>query len=184
MSPTDDLINDHKAIKVMLDIMDKIAENIKNGNGFELNDIRKIIDFQKIFVEKCHHGKEETALFPALVLEGVQNENGPVGVMLNEHTSGKRLIQDLSMVIEKCKIDRTCSGKFVADTLTKYVNLLKSHIQKEETILFPMVNKLLNEQKQKVIFEQFERIEETEIGHGVREQHHELLEQLNNKYSG
>lgn len=34
MTPTEDLINEHKAIKVMLGIMSKIAENIKANKVF------------------------------------------------------------------------------------------------------------------------------------------------------
>jgi hemerythrin-like domain-containing protein len=184
MSPTEDLIKEHNAIKVMLGIMSKIAGNIDAGKGFDINDIKDIADFLKTFADKCHHGKEETVLFPALVLEGIQSENGPIGVMLHEHTIGRDLIKDLSMVVEKCKVDKSCSGEFISATLTKYVDLLQNHIQKEEHVLFPMANKVLNEQKQKVIFEQFEKIEEEVVGHGVHEHYHDLLKKLESKYIG
>jgi hemerythrin-like domain-containing protein len=61
---------------------------------------------------------------------------------------------------------------------------LQNHIQKEENILFPMANKTLSEQRQKEIFEQFEKIEEDVVGHGVHERYHELFNQLKFKYTG
>ncbi len=66
MKPTEDLIHDHKAIQVMLDIMSKIAENIKENKGFDIEDVERIVDFLRTFADKCHHGKEENALFPII----------------------------------------------------------------------------------------------------------------------
>jgi hemerythrin-like domain-containing protein len=184
MIPTEDLVHEHKAIKVMLSIMSKIAENINANKGFDNNDVEKIVDFLKTFADKCHHGKEETALFPALVLAGIPKENGPVGVMIHEHTIGRNFIKELSIGMENCKKGNTSSGELIAASLSNYVNLLKNHIQKEENILFPMANKVLNDNKQKEIFEQFEKIEKDVVGHGVHEQYQELLKQLSSKYLG
>ena len=64
MTPTEDLINEHKAIKMMLSIMSKIAENIKANKGYYIKDVEQIVDFLKTFADKCHHGKEENVLFP------------------------------------------------------------------------------------------------------------------------
>ena len=62
--------------------------------------------------------------------------------------------------------------------------LLQNHIQKEENILFPMAEKVLSIEKQNEIFEQFEKIEEDMVGHGLHEQFHELIEKLKKKYLG
>jgi hemerythrin-like domain-containing protein len=184
MTPTEDLINEHKAIKVMLSIMSKIAEDIKANKEFYIKDVEQIVDFLQTFADKCHHGKEETSLFPALVLAGIPKENGPIGVMLHEHTLGRGYIKEISNSVENCKTDKTCSSELIAANLTNYVNLLQNHILKEENVLFPMANKALSEQKQKEISEQFEKIEEEVVGHGVHEKYHELLNQLKSKYLG
>jgi hemerythrin-like domain-containing protein len=184
MKPTEDLIHEHKAIKTMLSIMSKIAENIRNDKGFDIKDVEKIVDFLKTFADKCHHGKEENALFPALVAAGVPKENGMVGVMLYEHTVGRGYIKEISNGIESFKIGVTNSGQLIADSLAKYVTLLQNHIQKEENVLFPMAEKVLSTEKQNEIFEQSEKIEEDVVGHGVHEQFHEFLEKLKSKYLG
>lgn len=182
MLPTEDLIREHNAIKIMLSIMSKIAENIKNDKGVDTYDIEKIVDFLKTFADKCHHGKEENALFPALVEAGIQKEGGPVGVMLHEHVVGREYIKDISSSNEKYIIGSSESIQLIAESLSNYINLLHKHIQKEENILFPMAEKVLSIQKQNKIFDQFEKIEEDVIGHGVHEQYHELLNELKNKY--
>lgn len=184
MTPTEDLINEHKAINVMLSIMSKIAEDIKANKEFYIKDVEQIVDFLQTFADKCHHCKEETSLFPALVLAGIPKENGPIGVMLQEHTLGRGYIKEIKRGLKNCKLGDTCSGELIMTSLTNYVSLLQNHIHKEENILFPIANKTLSEQKQKEISEQFEKIEEEVVGHGVHEQYHELLNQLKSKYLG
>jgi len=104
--------------------------------------------------------------------------------MLQEHTLGRGYIEEINIGVENCKLGDTCSSELIATNLINYVNLLQNHIQKEENILFPMANKTLSEQRQKEIFEQFEKIEEDVVGHGVHERYHELLNQLKFKYIG
>ncbi|KKL29067.1 hypothetical protein LCGC14_2368860, partial [marine sediment metagenome] len=133
----------------MLSIKSKIAENINTTKDFDVNDVEKIVDFLKTFADKCHHGKEETALFPALVLAGIPEENGPIAVMLHEHNIGREHIKEISTNVENCKTDNSSSGELLAASLTNYVNLLENHIHKEENVLFPMADKTLSQQKQK-----------------------------------
>ncbi len=182
MKPTDDLINEHRAIKIMLGIMQKIAAEIQKQKEPDLNDTGNIINFLKTFADKCHHGKEENVLFPALVEAGVPDENGPVGVMLHEHTLGRGFIKDMESAAESYKAGNRSSSALIADSMTNYVNLLTNHILKEENVLFRMADKLLSATIQEKILDNFEEIEEEVVGHGVHEQFHELLDKLRSKY--
>jgi hemerythrin-like domain-containing protein len=182
MIPTEDLIREHNTITEMLSIMSKIAGNIESGKGFDTSDVEKIIDFHRTFTDKCHHGKEETSLFPALVQMGIAENNGPIGVMLLEHNIGRGYINGLISGVEDFKSNFAKSNGLIAACLTNYVNLLQTHIQKEESVLFPMANKVLNEQKQTEISKQFEKIEGDVLDHDGNKRYSELLKQLKIKY--
>lgn len=182
MKPTEDLIHEHKAIEIMLGVMAKIAENIMKGKEFDVIEIDKIVDFLKTFADKCHHGKEENVLFPALVAAGIPKENGPVGVMLHEHVLGRGFIKDINDGAESYKSGNTAASQAIANAMLKYVTLLQNHIQKENNILFPLADRTLSQVKQAEIYKQFETIEEEVVGHGVHEQYHELLNQFKTKY--
>jgi hemerythrin-like domain-containing protein len=184
MTPTEDLIREHKAIKAMLRIMRKIAQEIKTGKGFDANDMEGIVDFLITFADKCHHGKEETALFPALVSAGIPKENGPVGLMLREHVIARGFINDINTGLENGKNGVDGSVDTMASDLINYVTLMQDHIEKEEKHLFPTADEVLSEQNQHDITEQFEKIEEEVVGHGVHEQYHKLLAELETKYPG
>ena len=66
-----DLVHEHKAIMVALDVIEKMYEKVGNDNLTDYEDIEEIIEFLKVFADKCHHGKEENYLFPALEEAGV-----------------------------------------------------------------------------------------------------------------
>jgi len=60
--------------------------------------------------------------------------------------------------------------------------LLREHIQKENTVLFPMADRILPDDRQQQLLEQFETFEEEVIGKGIHERLHETLHKLGEKY--
>jgi hemerythrin-like domain-containing protein len=182
MKPTEDLIHEHKAIGIMLGVMTAIAGNVTKGKEFDVLEIDKVVDFLRTFADKCHHGKEENVLFPALIAAGMPKENGPVGVMLHEHDLGRGYIKEISDGANSYKSGNMAAIQTMSGAMLKYVTLLQNHIQKENNILFPMADRILSPAKQNEISQQFEKIEEEIVGHGVHEQYHELLTQLKSNY--
>lgn len=93
-TPSQDLMHEHKAILIALNVIEKMCEDVqKNNNETGYKDVEEIIGFLKVFADKCHHGKEEDFLFPALEKVGIKNENGPIGVMLAQHKQGREFIR-------------------------------------------------------------------------------------------
>jgi hemerythrin-like domain-containing protein len=59
-----------------------------------------------------------------------------------------------------------------------YSDLLRSHIMKENTVLFVLADRLLQPLAQAELVEQFEDIENTKIGVGTHERLHGMIDQL------
>ena len=182
MKATSELMKEHEGITLMLNIMSKVSENIQKNKALNSEHMEKIIEFLKIFADKCHHGKEENLLFPALERNGMPREGGPIGVMLYEHTVGRSYIKNMSDAFSKFKEGDSKALIQIADEMKKYINLLTSHIHKENNILFPMADRVLNEKLDDELFAKYEKLEEEEIGHGKHEEFHQLLKQLKNIY--
>jgi len=180
MKPTEDLINEHKSIKTMLGIMKRIADDIHDDKGADAIDLEQIIDFIRVFADKCHHGKEEDSLFPAMVEAGLPRHSGPIAVMFADHEMGRKYIRDLENAVNDFKAGK--SDKPIEPALINYVDLLRGHILKEESILFPMADRIVPEMTQEKLAERFEAIEEQVIGRGIHEQYQRLLERLKVKY--
>ncbi|HCW93379.1 MAG TPA: hemerythrin, partial [Flexistipes sinusarabici] len=132
MKSTEQLKNEHEGIKIMLEVLECIAEYIEKGkvNKLEEDDIRNIVTFFREFADKCHHTKEERELFPTLEKMGIQKEGGPIGVMLDEHELGRNHIRAMLESLDDLAESEIAAEKF-ADNAYAYVELLRQHIDKE-----------------------------------------------------
>ena len=167
MKPIEDLKAEHEGILLMLDILERMSERIVAGKSVPIDHLKQVLDFLQVFADKCHHGKEERLLFLAMEAAGVPKENGPLAVMLSEHGRGRLFIAEMkNLVISYEKGESGALLVFTTPAL-QYVNLLRTHIWKENNVLFPMAEKAVPADKLKLIGEQFERFEKEEIGQGT-----------------
>ena len=173
-----DLMREHESILIALDVIERMNERILNGDSEGLKDIKEIIDFLKLFADKCHHGKEELYLFPALEEAGVKNQGGPIGVMLEQHRQGRDYIKQMENSFSASGINRNAFTR----AASSYVTLLRNHIEKENTLLFPISDSKLSAFKQQELMRNFENLEKEVIGEGIHEELHILLNRLRGKY--
>lgn len=171
MRPTDDLKNEHEAVLVMLSILGKVAERLEQKAVVPQEHFGQVLEFLRGFVDKCHHGKEETALFPAMEGAGVPKDGGPIGVMLAEHEAGRGFVRQMAASVGK-------DDRAFARATQGYVGLLRQHIAKENGVLFPMADKVLSAETQVRLEHEFEEIEEKVVGAGKHEQYHTMLHSL------
>jgi hemerythrin-like domain-containing protein len=173
---TQDLRNEHDAILHVFTILDKMLSSSSKSDADNLQFGNELVNFLKIFADKCHHGKEEGFLFLELEDKGVANEGGPIGIMLQEHKQGREFISLMSKSIESKDL------KNFKTYAVQYRDLMKDHIAKENNVLFMMADRLLDEAKQDELFEKFENHEETVIGHGVHEELHSKIHEWEDEY--
>lgn len=167
---TQDLRKEHGAILYVLQILDKMMQSGNNESETLLQNYGEVVHFLKIFVDKCHHGKEEDFLFKELVKRGIPNEGGPVGIMLHEHAQGREYIEQMSRSLDEKSIEEFNNAAVL------YRDLLRQHIEKENNVLFVMADKVMDEQEQNLLYEHFERHEENVVGHGVHEKLHAMID--------
>jgi hemerythrin-like domain-containing protein len=182
MKSLDELRAEHDGIKLMLKILSAIVDQAEKGGQVDTDHLNQIMEFMMVFVDNCHHGKEEELLFPALTAAGVPLEGGPVGVMLHEHTLGRRSVQAMFDALADYKAGDEKAIQDFAANARQYINLLNAHIDKENNVLYPMGEKLLSNETDARLLEGFETIEHDRIGEGKHEQFHEMLQRLKNQY--
>ena len=82
MKATKTLKHEHEAVKLMMKIMDAACEKMNARQQLDTQDMDDMIDFLKVFVDQCHHGKEEQILFPRLEAAGVPKEGAQSALCL------------------------------------------------------------------------------------------------------
>ncbi len=182
MKATADLKEEHSGIKVMLAILEKVCDRLEAGGRVDPRHPDQILEFLQVFVDRCHHAKEEDHLFPALEYAGVPKEGGPLGAMLQDHRAGRDFIRGMGEAIPGVQRgDRPAVGRFVRNA-RGYRELLLAHIDKEDNVLYPMADARLSEDKDRELTKDFERVEEERVGHGKHEEFHRMMDQLKAVY--
>ncbi|MGC8659978.1 MAG: hemerythrin domain-containing protein [Desulfomonilaceae bacterium] len=183
MKATEQLKAEHEGIKLMLGVINEICRRMDSGELVNVKHVESILEFLRVFVDQCHHGKEEEILFPALEAVGIPKEGGPIGQMLFEHQQGRRLVKEIATTIPSVTSTEWSSAKKFSQTSRKYIELLTQHIFKENQVLFAMADARLSEAEQGQLFDEFEKLEEQKIGLGKHEAFHKLLHDLTEMYT-
>ena len=182
MTPTQVLKDEHEGILTMLGVFEKILGIMASSAPIPAQHLGDILEFFKEFIDTCHHGKEEKFLFPALQAAGIPREGGPISVMLTEHEAGRKYVRQMREIKKKLSDELPEARSEFAETSGLYIDLLRNHIHKENTVLFEMADKVLSKKEQDRLVERFDRLEKEEIGEGRHESFHTLIDTLSRMY--
>ena len=182
MRATEILIKEHDSILEMLDVLGKVCDKLEAAEAVVPEHLEEILSFLQGFADRCHHGKEEDLLFPAMEASGIPREGGPVGVMLIEHVQGRELIQRMVAAVASLKnAEPNAPAQFV-DAGRGYVRLLSQHIEKENNVLFRMADMRISESKQQELETQFDVVDKEKIGKERITEYLQQLEDLKSRY--
>ena len=182
MTPREQLQEEHQGITLMLKILEKVCVKMEAQEKVNPDHLERIVEFFRVFADKCHHGKEEDLLFPEMEKAGIPRERGPIGVMLAEHTQGRAFVRGMGEAASRYKQDDPRGRIDFVEKARNYISLLTQHIQKENNMLFPMGDRILAKKTQGKLVEGFENLEREKIGAGTHEALHQLLHHLQEIY--
>ncbi|HEX7484874.1 MAG TPA: hemerythrin domain-containing protein [Vicinamibacterales bacterium] len=182
MRPTQELIAEHDAVLVALQILEEVETALTAGDVQAADDLGQLLDFLRVFVDRCHHGKEEDVLFPEMERLGARRDGGPIGVMLMEHELGRGHVRAMSEGLDRLRHADAAAVTAILSSARAYRELLRAHIYKENNILFPMADRLVPDEVATKVVEQFAAIERDRVGEGKHEAFHVMLHTLKDRY--
>ncbi len=172
------LRHEHEAILRMLDVADEVSRRVERGVAVAPEVFFGLAEFFRLFADKCHHGKEEDLLFPAMESKGIPRQGGPVGVMLIEHDQGRAYVGEMAVASEEIGKGNAAAARRWVSAARGYSDLLRAHIQKENNILFVMAERILSDDEQAELARGFERVEIDKMGPGTHERLHAMMDKL------
>jgi hemerythrin-like domain-containing protein len=175
---TKNLEKDHENILRLIAVM----ENVQLNTEPDVNHLETIIDLIRNYADGFHHAKEEELLFPLMAQRGFSTENGPVAVMLHEHTTGREYVKNASQSINKYKAGDKASLPEIYRNMRGYTDLLRNHIAKENNVLFRMADRVLTEQDQQQLLKQFDKVENSNLCGGVLQDCIKAIDKLAKAY--
>ncbi len=169
--PMQELVDEHVHIKQLVayisDVLELVAQNEEVDRDLLLNVVR----FIREYADKYHHAKEEDILF-----DYTDRSLEVIKVILEDHVTGRGHIKAVVDAID------TGNRAEIITHLTAYQALLAEHINKEDEILFPWIDRSLTTSQVGELFQKFAQAN-AELGQELPERNLGFLESLNAKFA-
>jgi hemerythrin-like domain-containing protein len=176
--PTAVLHAEHRIIERVLHVLSVLAAQAREGRELDAGDARDAVDFIASYADRCHHGKEEAQLFPAMERCGIPHDVGPTAVMRQEHDEGRAHVRAMRSALEATPPDAATFGRRAG----AFVLLLRDHIVKEDQVLFPMAEQMLSPEAKAELAEVFRRVDDMDIGDEERARCLAIADRLISRY--
>jgi hemerythrin-like domain-containing protein len=124
------LMEEHKLIKKLLAIIPAICDALTVQIDQQL--VNECIDLIRNYADRFHHAKEEEILFCY-----VDGDSDIVKTMIREHQNGRDFVKSISEGLAAGDVQTITTGFY------EYHVLLRQHIQKEDEILYPWIDRNL-----------------------------------------
>jgi len=173
----DFLVAEHEMIERAMAVLKKNLEKIDQAVKAPLQ-MHRAIDFLLEFGDRVHNTKEERFLFPLMGEKGLPVEGGPIGVMLMEHDAERKLLQRMMAELPKL-VETTTAGrqKFVAEGF-EYLKVRAEHIWKENDVLYAMGRKVISEEENATLLNEFKNLDQQTYGNTARQHYHQMLAEV------
>jgi hemerythrin-like domain-containing protein len=182
MKATEVLSNEHRVIERVLDCLEAIVRQARSAGRVDRQSAQDAVAFFRNFADRCHHGKEEVHLFPALEAKGFPRDGGPTGVMLYEHEQGRMHVRGMDENIAAAADGEPAALERFIEHAEGYIALLREHIHKEDQILFQLADRTLGEEDQQRLLAAFQKVEAEEMGVDTHEKFLHVAEELSQRY--
>jgi hemerythrin-like domain-containing protein len=180
MRTTEILSQEHRVIEQVLTCLEKLTTNVVPSN-FDWPTASRILDFLRNFADRCHHGKEEDRLFPAMEARGFSPTAGPTAMMRFEHDQGREFMAAMAQAVLRGERGDSMAFAQFDRAAHDYIKLLRAHIHKEDTCLFPMANNFLKDMDDELL-RQFDEAEHEPRFEGEHEKYLALADELAERF--
>lgn len=170
---THSLEQEHRTIEKILRVIGVLVDELTENRDIDDDILRDLCQFLRVHGHQCHHGKEESYLFPMLERHGVPEEGCPLGALRHEHERSRVLTQKLVQASAEYAANRHDGSSALSEVLRNIAQFYPAHIWKEEYLLFPMARKVLSEEDDQRLLKEFKSVESDIYSYA-----HESYEQL------
>jgi hemerythrin-like domain-containing protein len=157
MRLTEELLEEHKTIRLTVQMLKMICERIETGTRVDGTDLDMMVDFIDIYVERIHHRKEEDLLFSTMEKEVVPTEAGAAGLMLVEHKTLRDYSKAMSEATATYKAGDSQTLIEFCHSALLYTNLLNEDIEFEESDLYSRAEIHLSKRKQEELLKRIQK---------------------------
>lgn len=176
MQSTEILRTEHNAVLAVLEQLDRATALATSGIPVPRDIFEDILEFFVVFVDHCHNGKEEAAVFGQIDWDA--RGKRLVSQLIAEHEVSRRLAAAYSDAVAAYMPGDRASALALANAVGAYGAALRQHITEEDEELLPSMEQTFAHDEDTRVAHEFDRIELEEIGEGVHERLHGMIDSL------
>lgn len=137
------LLEDHRRMTVLLDMLEREVSAYLAGSPLDLFLIETILDYLTNFPRRCHHPIENS------ILRRLNIRSPSLGAyareIIIEHERLNRLLDDFIAKLEYAKSGTELSRQPLVTAVRRYIEFLRWHMEREESIFLPAAEKALTQ---------------------------------------
>jgi hemerythrin-like domain-containing protein len=161
MLPVGPLMIEHRLIERMIALMSAAAEKIDRDGAADMDFIRTVVDFIRVYADQLHHGKEESILFRDLAKKTLSGEHRRImEELISEHVIGRGMMRNLAAARTEYLLGEKSALAKIAAGLKALAAFYPPHIAKEDKRFFlPIMNYLSPAEHEAILreFSEFDR---------------------------
>jgi len=166
--------DEHQLILRMIALVEKNTELMEQGKFRNWQFFLDAVDFIRNYADRFHHAKEEDVLFIELVKNGMPEKQSPIEAMQMEHEQGRAFVRALEEAAQQALAGEPGQIPIIGENAKGYAELLRGHIDKEDTILYPLAERVLPEEVRERMLTAYDQAEEQTPG--LEEKYNRLVE--------
>ncbi len=170
--PVRQLVDEHNWIKRLLALIPDIVGEIRASDEIDSELLLATVDFIRGYADRFHHLKEEDILF-----DYTDRNATIVQVIFQDHDRARGFVRAIAQAVEDDDRDALCSN------LVNYRELLTEHINKEDKILYPYIDRELTTSQVGKVFRRFEE-SENGLADDVPRKYEQFIVSLTDRFQG
>jgi len=154
------MMEEHQLILRMIALVEKNAAGIARGEYRNWRFFLDAVEFIRDYADRFHHAKEEDVLFAALVKNGMPEKQSPIEAMLMEHDAGRAHVRGMENAARQALAGDESEIPSLLEHARGYAQLLRGHIDKEDTILYPLAERVLPQEVRPAMLDAYRAAED------------------------
>ena len=178
MKAIDILVDEHRLIMRMLQVIGRLEQLMGNGVAFQAAMIERILDFMTGYTDEFHHHREEDLLIDLLARHGHPMDHGPVGLVMQDHSMARFRTRRLRELLPAAAAGDSEAQMEMRHLLDQYNKLVRCHIGMEDLSFFPHSRRTLTGEALEELEDVFRAADAQPAARKIDKHYRALVEEL------
>jgi branched-chain amino acid transport system ATP-binding protein len=172
------LKREHQMVRLVIAAARRDLERATAAHAVDPAEAEQLLDFFRYFTNSCHGPKEEDLLFAMLHRRGMAWDDYPLRDLVKEHAEMRVVLDSASDWLKPAESGDPAAVEALLHDLGVYLDLVDSHIDKEEDEVFPLALQRLTAADLEELGDAFTAIACEELDAGVHAYYADLAHHL------